>query len=156
MTWRKKTDDTSNPWEFELNFVYNPRQHHTTTCKWKYILQNGPKTTLKMMCHANNRLESRLRFHSNDVRQCQIWISFVLCYAFIHIRIWLVVFFFISCSFFTFHAGFGCFHFSIHSFSPSHLNSTITFYLAFGSIVGSDFRPCIVYSVYRKKIYEKI
>lgn len=59
-------------------------------------------------------------------------------------------FFFISCSFFTFHAGFGCFHFSIHSFSPSHLNSTITFYLAFGSIVSSDFRPCIP-----KKMYEK-
>lgn len=25
---KKKTNDTSFPWEFELNFVYNPKQTH--------------------------------------------------------------------------------------------------------------------------------
>lgn len=81
------------------------------------------------MCHANNDFGCRLRLQSGDVRQCQIWISFVLCFRSFHFFCLSWILFFISCWIWLFP------FFSL--FGPSHLNSTITFYLVFGSIFAS-------------------
>lgn len=102
----------------------------------------GPETTSKIMCHTNNRLiwpvlclatwdNAKYERHSP-------------CYTFIHFLLFFPLFRWKRCCccsfFFVFSTNFSHFilDFAVSIFllfGPSHLNSTITFYLAFGSIV---------------------